>query len=90
MAKICRFYFFAVLLLVPNPSWSNTSNDASGFLFWTSPASRLLTAFIVADVVEDSSGIAWLSNQAGLTPYDGVKVKQYIPQLFEEGILTPG
>ena len=90
MAKICRFYFFAALLLAPNLSWSNTSNDTSGFLFWSSPASIQLTSFIVTDVFEDSSGMVWLSTQEGLNRYDGVKVKQYIPQLFEEGTLAPG
>ncbi|HAT53065.1 MAG TPA: hypothetical protein DCS80_07360, partial [Betaproteobacteria bacterium] len=34
--------------------------------------------------------MVWLSTQEGLNRYDGVKVKQYIPQLFEEGTLAPG
>ena len=90
MAKVSRFYFLTALLLAPQLSWSNPANDASGFLFWSSPASRQLTSFIVTDVFEDSSGMVWLSTQEGLNQYDGVKVKQYIPQLFEEGTLAPG
>ena len=90
MAQLRRYFYLAVLLLAPHSSWSNPGNDAPGFLFWSSPASSQLTSFIVTDVFEDSRGMVWLSTQEGLNRYDGVKVKQYIPQLFEEGTLAPG
>ena len=34
--------------------------------------------------------MVWLSTQEGLNRYDGVKVEQYLPQLFEQGSLAPG
>ena len=90
MVTVTRVHLLALLLLTAHFSWSNPANDAPGFLFWSSPASRQLTSFIVTDVFEDSSGMVWLSTQEGLNRYDGVEVKQYIPQLFEEGTLAPG
>ena len=64
--------------------------SGSGFIFWSSPASSKLTSFTVSDVFEDSTGMVWLATQEGLNRYDGVRVEQFLPQLFEEGSLAPG